>query len=255
MPEEFSEFVLLDATTVMSEQQPEQELWPHDMNIIHVHLTLTMKLSALALALVTAPIVGTAAQHVVALGGGGGGSTIKYKKMIRGANDLATKATTAGPLRPPALPLLNAAGDDDSDLVELMKMCMSLSPSGQSSCNANESCSWCLSGAVPSACYPTSMTFKLPAGVFQCDKDAEAVAEETPTSSAVDSKKVQTFNLKESITLTLSSSEVDKDFCDASSPLSLAGYMNGELNERFVMLNSDAIFRTHYLHNSDTAVT
>ncbi|KAL3759807.1 hypothetical protein ACHAWU_007551 [Discostella pseudostelligera] len=181
-----------------------------------------MKLSALALALASAPIVGTAAQHVVALGGGG--PTIKYKKMIRGANDLVTTATAAGPLRPPALPLLNA--DDDSDLVELMKMCMSLSPCGQSSCNANESCSWCLSGAVPSACYPALMTSKLPAGVFQCDKEAEEAAEETLTASAVDSKKVQTFNLKESITLTLSSSEVDKDFCDASSPLSLAGYMN-----------------------------
>jgi hypothetical protein len=36
LPEEFSEFVLLDATTVMSEQQPEQEQWPHDMNIIHI---------------------------------------------------------------------------------------------------------------------------------------------------------------------------------------------------------------------------
>jgi len=189
-----------------------------------INLTLTMKLSALALALASAPIVGTAAQHVVALGGGG--PTIKYKKMIRGANDLVTTATAAGPLRPPALPLLNA--DDDSDLVELMKMCMSLSPCGQSSCNANESCSWCLSGAVPSACYPALMTSKLPAGVFQCDKEAEEAAEETLTASAVDSKKVQTFNLKESITLTLSSSEVDKDFCDASSPLSLAGYMNGE---------------------------
>ena len=39
---------------------------------------------------------------------------------------------------------------------------------------------------------------------------------------------VQTFNLKEGVTLTMSAGEVDKDFCDASSPVSLAGYMSGE---------------------------
>ena len=72
------------------------------------------------------------------------------------------------------------------------------------------------------------MTARLPAGVFQCDKTTTILeAAETPAAAAV-SKKVQTFNLKESITLTLSSAEVDKSFCDASSPLSLAGYMNGE---------------------------
>lgn len=49
-------------------------------------------------------------------------------------------------------------------------------------------------------------------------------------------KRVQTFNLKENITLTLSSAEVDKNFCDPSSPLSLAGYMNGErwMHERTI---------------------
>jgi hypothetical protein len=43
-------------------------------------------------------------------------------------------------------------------------------------------------------------------------------------------RRVQTFHLKENITLTLSSAEVDKNFCDPSSPLSLAGYMNGEID-------------------------
>ena len=41
-------------------------------------------------------------------------------------------------------------------------------------------------------------------------------------------KATQTFILEEGVTLTLDSAEVDKEFCDASSDLSLAGYMNGE---------------------------
>ena len=201
----------------------------------------TMKLSAPALALLAAPIVGTTAQH--GGGGNGGSTTTKYKKMIRGAdNDLATTAT-AGPR--PALPLL--LNDGDTTTGELVKTCASLSATGQNGCNANTSCSWCVSGAIPSACYPASMTAQLPGGVFQCDKKEmtststtttydvqHQAAEMTPAAAAevasanISKKKVQTFNLKESITLTLSSSEVDKSFCDASSPLSLAGYMNGK---------------------------
>lgn len=58
------------------------------------------------------------------------------------------------------------------------------------------------------------------------DSDAiAAIAKQTTTTTT----RVQTFNLKENITLTLSSAVVDKDFCDPSSPLSLAGYMNGEI--------------------------
>jgi hypothetical protein len=195
----------------------------------------TMKLSALALALLAAPIVGTTAQHGGG-GGNGGSTTTKYKKMIRGADDLATTAT-AGPR--PALPLiLNADGDTTTG--ELVKTCASLSATGQGGCNANTSCSWCVSGAIPSACYPASMVSQLAGGVFQCDKkettsttttttfDVQHQAAEMTPAAATSSKKVQTFNLKESITLTLSSSEVDKSFCDASSPLSLAGYMNGK---------------------------
>jgi hypothetical protein len=197
-----------------------------DTDTIHIS-TQIMKLSALALALLATPFVGTAAQHSVV----GGGVSTKYKKMIRGA-DLST-TSIAGP-RLTALPLLNAAaGDDDTNNTDdLVTTCASLSASGQSGCNANDSCSWCLSGAIPSACYPATMTARLPAGVFQCDKTTAIVeAAETPAAAAAAtavSKKVQTFNLKESITLTLSSAEVDKSFCDASSPLSLAGYMNGE---------------------------
>jgi len=41
------------------------------------------------------------------------------------------------------------------------------------------------------------------------------------------SKKSQNF-LLDGVELNLSSDEVAADFCDAASPLSLAGYMNGE---------------------------
>ena len=86
------------------------------------------------------------------------------------------------------------------------------------------------------------MTSKLPAGVFQCSTKSAAkaaeFAEDTIVEAALPEKKVskkvkQTFNLKEGVTLTLDTAEVDKDFCDASSPLSLAGYMNGELTLKF----------------------
>ena len=46
--------------------------------------------------------------------------------------------------------------------------------------------------------------------------------------SSLVSKKSQNF-LLDGVELNLSSDEVAADFCDAASPLSLAGYMNGEL--------------------------
>ena len=106
------------------------------------------------------------------------------------------------------------------------------------------SCTWCVSGAVASGCYPTSMTGRLPAGVFACSsvkledggvvEDAKEVAEESIEGfeSAADEvmiPKSQFFNLKQGITLTLTSDAVDNDFCDPNSDVSLAGYMNGEL--------------------------
>ena len=61
------------------------------------------------------------------------------------------------------------------------------------------------------------------------DSDAiAAIVKRTTTTRR--RRRVQTFRLKENITLTLSSAEVDKNFCDPSSPLSLAGYMNGEID-------------------------
>jgi hypothetical protein len=104
-------------------------------------------------------------------------------------------------------------------------------------------CSWCDSKAVSSACYPTEMTGRLPAGVFECATKEER--EEVVTSrlerlvdrledlKKKDEKVVRSefFNLKEGITLTLTSDAVDKEFCDPNSDVSLAGYMNGESRE------------------------
>ncbi len=46
-------------------------------------------------------------------------------------------------------------------------------------------------------------------------------------ATAEKATKVQSF-VMEGVELNLSSGEVAGDFCDAASPLSLAGYMNGE---------------------------
>jgi len=168
-----------------------------------------MKPSTLAVALITAPLAAvTSAQRV------GGAAQYKRMKTIRGSSA-------------PRARLL--ASDDDEG--QLLATCGALSSSGD--CNADESCTWCVAGAVPSSCYPTSMASRLPEGVFQCSKSSANVAaaaaptvDAAPREEAPMKKAAQTFNLKEGVTLTLDTAEVDKDFCDASSPLSLAGYMN-----------------------------
>ena len=178
-----------------------------------------MKPSTLAVALLTTGVA-TAQQN------GGGGAAASYKKMsqLRGA-DLGSSPRTASRA---------TVGDDNiADEAALLAKCMALSD--DKGCDADASCTWCTAGAVPSACYPTVMSSKLPAGVFECSKKASSSAVKIEQPVAQESKKVsstkkgQTFNLKEGVTLTLSASEVDPNFCDASSPLSEAGYMNGEL--------------------------
>jgi fructose-1,6-bisphosphatase len=61
-------------------------------------------------------------------------------------------------------------------------------------------------------------------------KEEEEVVEKVDQSwqaTAEKATKVQSF-LMDGVELNLSSDEVAPDFCDAASPLSLAGYMNGE---------------------------
>mmetsp|Transcript_21471 Transcript_21471/g.45888 ORF Transcript_21471/g.45888 Transcript_21471/m.45888 type:complete len:607 (-) Transcript_21471:76-1896(-) len=159
-----------------------------------------MKPSTVAVALLTAPLGAvTNGQQV-----GGGGPAPQYKRM----------KTIRGQSSPRARLLTGEAGTDEA---ELLTTCGALKAGGD--CNSNESCTWCVAGAVPSACYPSEMTSRLPEGVFDCGaKQAKANLAEVAAS--------QIFYLKEGVTLTLDTAEVDKDFCDASSPLSLAGYMN-----------------------------
>jgi len=158
-----------------------------------------MKPSTLALSLLTAPIGVTTAQQVIA--------AAQFNKMSR--------------LRGVA-PSIGAADEGD-----LLAKCTIFSSQGN--CNNDDSCSWCDSGAVKSACYPTVLTPKLAEGVFRCDKRVEKATVEEPAGAEepkMSTRKIETFNLKEGITLTMSAADVDKDFCDASSPLSMAGYMN-----------------------------
>jgi len=193
-----------------------------------------MKPSAVAVALLAAPLGAANAQQAVA--------AASYKKMsqLRGADLSSSPRTTGGGGSSNQRPLLTG-GDEEA---ELLAKCTALPEMGD--CDADESCAWCVAGAVPSACYPAMMTSMLPEGVFECNKknpsaalptsvgsvgeelakaifeDLDLVEEEEPLLK----KRVQTFNLKEGITLTLSAGEVDPNFCDASSNLSMAGYMN-----------------------------
>ena len=165
-----------------------------------------MKASSLALSVLTAagPIVGTAAQQQH--------GEAQYKKMpaLRGVS----ASSTIG----------NSGIADEATAIA---KCTPLTD--KVGCNANDSCTWCESGATGNACYPSMLTKELPSAVFKCDgkEEASVLKKEDKTKKATN-LNVQTFNLKEGVTLTMSAGEVDKDFCDASSPVSLAGYMSGE---------------------------
>ena len=53
-------------------------------------------------------------------------------------------------------PLVQLSSDECSDL-------------DKNQCEGNASCSWCVSAAVPSACYTTEQAKRLPAAVFSCE--------------------------------------------------------------------------------------
>ena len=136
----------------------------------------------------------------------------------------------------------------------LLAMCQQKTGDGKESCNLNEDCVWCNCEAVPSSCFSKEAAHKLPDRVYSCDfasSDAaantesiisemveeEEVVEEAEEKSwkttAEKANKVQSF-LMEGVELHLATDEVPGDFCDASSPLSLAGYMNGEFLYRSI---------------------
>jgi hypothetical protein len=59
--------------------------------------------------------------------------------------------------------------------------------------------------------------------------------EQSWQATAEKATKVQSF-LMEGVELNLATDEVAGDFCDASSPLSLAGYMNGTFSNPSLLL-------------------
>ena len=187
-----------------------------------------MKLSALAVtSLLATPLGLTNAQAVTGIAAAVASET-QYSPMskLRGASPASNSS--------PRISGLALREGDDS---ELLAQCMALSVS--ESCDSNESCTWCAAGAVPNECVPVAMAGQLPAGVFECSKTAVGVEQETKKKGST----TQSFELKAGVTLTLSTDEVDQNFCDANSPLSLAGYVNSE----FSMLHRVIIWGKNFL--------
>jgi hypothetical protein len=268
-----------------------------------------MKHSALALAFLASRISSSAGQG----GGGGGGAVVpRYEKisLLRRGADPAALAPSSSSLSNTAIATADDAdasppSSDDDEEDDDMAIQAKCQPLRESECDHARDCAWCVSRAVPSKCYASSLVARLPAKTFECaagtttasasssassaekketkeeknevfededddiirqngcyplsdiecdrarncqwcedqciDKDDPCpIAETTSASSSASSaekkktketknKVVEVFDFAGGTTLTLSSAEVDKTFCDASSPISLAGYMNGEL--------------------------
>jgi len=126
---------------------------------------------------------------------------------------VALLAAPLGAVHVRAAATLRGISSTASNEAELLAKCTAHSSAAD--CGASDACTWCESGAVASACYPASMAGRLPAGVFAC----------AATASGADAPS---FELQEGVRHTLDSAQVDGEFCDASSPLSYAGYMNVE---------------------------
>ncbi len=145
-----------------------------------------------------------------------------------------------------SIPQGELTGNDDIDQ-KMLAMCQQ---QDDSSCATNDDCVWCECEAVPSSCFSKQAAHLLPDRVYTCafsssdaaaakntesiseklEEEAEEAVEEVEKSwqaTAEKATKVQSF-LMEGVELNLAADEVAGDFCDASSPLSLAGYMNGE---------------------------
>ena len=145
---------------------------------------------------------------------------------------------------------------DDIDQ-KLLAICQALP---NESCNSNKDCVWCQCAAVPSSCFSRQVAPLLPNHVYTCEEDVatsisadveeviqEAVVKKVDQSwqaTAEKATKVQTF-LLDGVELHLSTDEVAADFCDAASPLSLAGYMNGEFLLRSFLAHFVSISRHH----------
>ena len=172
--------------------------------------------AALAVTILTSTITGSTAQEYNHIN--------KLRGVSAAAEGVSTTTTIDGQNNNQQRRLDN--GNPMSEILE----CTSLTE--QTGCNANADCSWCASAAVPiDGCYPSMLTSQLPSQVFKCDgvekeNDVLPAVKEEKDVSSLKATNVQTFNF-EGVSLTMSAGEVDGDFCDNSSPISLAGYMNG----------------------------
>ena len=174
------------------------------------------------------------------LGGGGGAVVPRYEKisLLRRGADPAALASSSSSLSNTATATADDAAasssddDEDDDDMAIQAKCQ---PLHESECDRARDCTWCVSRAVPSKCYASSLVARLPEKTFECAAGTTTASASSSESSAEKKEKeeeknevVEVFDFAGGTTLTLSSAEVDKTFCDASSPISLAGYMNGE---------------------------
>jgi hypothetical protein len=194
----------------------------HEQTVKSNHQTMKLSPLALATALTLGNTVTEAQQQL-------GAVASQYKKLsqLRGVNPSSNNS--------PKLPK-DEVPDDNID-PKLLALCHSIPDID--GCHANELCTWCNCGALPSSCFSKQSAPFLPPKVYTCDmnnekpeeKRQEMIADKVDQSwktTAEKATKVQSF-LMDGVELNLSSDEVAADFCDAASPLSLAGYMNGEL--------------------------
>jgi len=177
-------------------------------------------------------------------GGGGGGGATRYEKisLLRRGADPAALASSSSSLLNTAIATADAtasssSSDDDDDDEDDMATQAKCQPLYESECDRARDCTWCVSRAVPSGCYASSLVTRLPERTFECSAAGTTTASASSSASSAETKKetkeeknevFEVFDFAGGTTLTLSSAEVDKAFCDASSPISLAGYMNGE---------------------------
>ena len=98
----------------------------------------------------------------------------------------------------------------------------------------SSSCLWCECAAVPSACYTEEQADSLPSGVFTCQGPSSSDSDESNEDNAgnddnnfllVGEVNTATYEMLPGLNFELTDGPVDPNFCDASSPLSLSGYM------------------------------
>lgn len=79
-----------------------------------------------------------------------------------------------------------------------------------------EPCVWCQCSAVPSVCVTRTQSAGLPQGVFECAEPKQQQQQQTKLE----------LNFVSGVTHSIQDDDVDKDFCDPTSPRSLSGYMD-----------------------------